>query len=42
VQRHCTGVGSIPAGGPVVDEFSQLFPVRISACVKFPLDTKTY
>ncbi len=36
------GVGSIPTGGPIVDEFSQLFPVRISTCVRFPLVTKTH
>ncbi len=37
VHRHRTGVGSIPSGGPIVDDFSQLFSVRISICVQLPL-----
>ncbi len=26
VHRHRTGVGSIPAGGPIVDEFFSIVP----------------
>ena len=33
VHRHRTDMGSIPAGGPMLMNFSQLFPVRISTCV---------
>ena len=37
VHRHRTGIGSIPAGGLIVDEFFSTVPGRISTCVQFPL-----
>ena len=37
VHRHRIGVGSIPAGGPIVGEFFSTVPVRISTCAIFPL-----
>ncbi len=30
VHRHRTGVGSIPAGGPIVDEFFSTVPAHIN------------
>ncbi len=35
VHWHRTGVGSIPAGGSIVDEFFSTVPVRISTCAYF-------
>ncbi len=41
VHRHRTGVGSIPAGGPIVDEFFSTVPGQNSDMCIFPLGTKT-
>ncbi len=43
VHRHRTGVGSIPAGGPIVDEFFSTVPgSNFDMCIIFPLDTTTH
>ena len=42
VHRHRAGVGSIPAGGPIVDEFFSTLPGKNFELCIFPLDTKTH
>ena len=42
LHRHRKGVGSIPAGGPWVDEFFSTVPGWFLTCVWFPLELKAH
>ena len=41
LHRHRKGVGSIPAGGPIVDEFFSTVPGFFDMCM-IPLELKTH